>query len=75
MIKETCTKKYGFTYTIIPIEAIFDVSPEILDLKTPSQEEMKTLEEEKKQDYEHHTALPENFEEVKDQLLDCPDID
>ena len=75
MIKDTCTEKYGFTYTIIPIEAIYDVSPEIVDLKTPSQEELKTLEEEKKQDYENHTALPDNFEEVKDKVLDYPDLE
>lgn len=48
MVKEICSQKYGFTYTIIPIEAIFDVSPEILDLKAPTKEEQKNLEEEKK---------------------------
>ena len=36
---------------------------------------MKKLEEEKKNDYENHTALPSNFEEVKDKLLDCPNLD
>ena len=75
MIKETCAEKYGFTYTIIPIECIYDVSAEIVDLKTPSQEELKSLEEEKKQDYQNHTALPDNFEEVKNKVLDCPDLE
>ena len=75
MIKEACEKKYGFTYTIIPIEAIFDVDPNVLDLKTPNAEEMKKLEEEKKEDYENHTALPDNFEEVANKHLHTPDLE
>jgi tRNA(Ile)-lysidine synthase TilS/MesJ len=38
-IKETCERRYGFTYTIIPIEAIFDVDPAVVDLKAPNHEE------------------------------------
>ena len=34
-IKQTC-EKYGFTYTIVPIEAVFDAE---FDLKMPSTEE------------------------------------
>ena len=49
--------KYKFSYTIIPLEAIFDLDAQRVSVKAPGEEELKALEEEKKQDFDHHTQL------------------
>ena len=74
MIQEIC-ERYEFSYTILPIEAIFDADIELLDLRTPTPEEQKALEEEKQNDYQHHSTLAENFNEIKDQVIEIPDVD
>lgn len=43
-----CEKRYGFTYTILPFEAIFDLQK--LDMKQPTPEELAKLKEEKEKD-------------------------
>jgi hypothetical protein len=53
-IKTTC-EKYNFTYTIIPLEAIYDVSDSI-DLKNVSDDEAKLIDAEKKKDEENHSV-------------------
>ena len=61
LIKQIC-EKYEFTYSIVPIESIFDID---FDLKQPTPEERAQFDEEKKQDYETHTTLADSFESVK----------
>lgn len=50
-IIERCNK-YGFTYTIIPIEQIFAIREEEIDLQITDPETIKQIEEEKKRDEE-----------------------
>lgn len=58
IIKSACDR-YQFTYTIIPIEAIYDVN-EALDLKLATKEEVEKIDEEKKRDENEHTK-PNNI--------------
>lgn len=39
MIKKLCEERYNFTYTILPLEAIFDADAKDLDMKIPTPEE------------------------------------
>lgn len=34
MITEVC-ERYGFTYTIVPLETVFDVDPAVVDMQEP----------------------------------------
>ena len=74
MIQDIC-QKYAFTYTIIPLEAIFDADSDALDLRSPTVEEKKRYEEDKENDFQHHTTFAANFEEVKDKYLPVEDLD
>jgi len=69
-IKSTC-EKYSFTYTIVPIEAAFNAD---FDLKIPTTEEQKQLDEEKKSDLENHATMSEAFEEVKNNTMPIDNI-
>lgn len=61
MITEMCQTKYNFTFTVVPLEAIFDVQSEVVELKQPSAEQKLKLEEEKKNDFDHHTELDQEL--------------
>ena len=50
MIKDLCGR-YQFSYTILPLEAVFDIDCDLLDMRTPTTEEQKKYEEEKANDY------------------------
>lgn len=65
-------EKYQFTYSIVPIESIFDVE---FDLKQPTAEERQKFDEEKQRDYETHTTLAESFEAVKNVHVDIAGIE
>ena len=39
MIKQLCEERYKFTYTILPLESIFDANTKDLDMKVPTKEE------------------------------------
>ena len=54
LIKEAC-ESYKFTYTILPLEAIYDIDDERTDLRVSGPEEAQKIEEEKKRDEEQHT--------------------
>ena len=56
MIKELCEKRYQFTFTILPLEAVYDVNSHDLDMRVPSQEEQKQLKIEMKMDEQNHTT-------------------
>ena len=71
-IKQTC-KSYKFTLTIIPLERVFDISPDI-DLKNTDEEASQKIEEEKKMDEETHSQ-PVNFEEFADKEVEVLDIE
>jgi hypothetical protein len=53
LIREAC-ETYKFTFTILPLEAIYDIDDKT-DLRVSGQEEAKIIEEEKKRDEELHT--------------------
>lgn len=38
MVEELCQKRYQFTFTIIPLEAIFDTRSSDLEMRVPSPE-------------------------------------
>ena len=65
--------RYGFTYTVVPLEAVYDVSPE-LDLRRSDPEELLKLEEEKKLDEANH-ATPSNQEEILNIVVDVSDLE
>mmetsp|Transcript_23828 Transcript_23828/g.23502 ORF Transcript_23828/g.23502 Transcript_23828/m.23502 type:complete len:186 (-) Transcript_23828:827-1384(-) len=62
LIKERC-QEYNFTYTIVPIESIFDIEGSSIDLKKRSHSEKLTQEEEKKLDEENHSQ-PTNLSSI-----------
>ena len=72
MIKDQC-ENYEFTYTIIPLESIYDVDCDLLDLKQLSPEEQKIVIEEKKHDYDNHTPLSDKFDEIKNVFVPIKD--
>ena len=56
-------EKYEFTWTILPLESIYDTT---LDLKQPDKDELLKFQEEKKLDFDTHTVLDESvFGKVK----------
>jgi len=55
----------------VPIEAAFNAD---FDLKAPTPEEQKQLDEEKKSDLENHATMSEAFEEVKNNIMPTDDI-
>ena len=68
--------KYKFSYTIVPIESIFDVDENLLDLRQPTDEEKKQFDDDKKNDFENHTKLPEIFEqEAKNKYIEIVNIE
>mmetsp|Transcript_1876 Transcript_1876/g.2586 ORF Transcript_1876/g.2586 Transcript_1876/m.2586 type:complete len:251 (+) Transcript_1876:463-1215(+) len=71
MIVSACNS-YKFSYTILPLEHIFNVEPELMNFKQPTPDEKKILEEEKKNDFDNHTVLSETFLEVKDKIVEIP---
>ena len=73
-MKDTVQNKYGFTLTIVPIEKIFEVDPGLVDMKRLSADEKLKLEEEKANDYENHTLLSDQFEEVKNVYVEIEDL-
>ena len=60
-IIKTC-EAYNFTYTIIPLETVFEISTDH-DLKNLDGDDLKVIEEEKKKDEENH-SVPENIGEI-----------
>jgi len=55
VIEDAC-KGYGFSYTIIPLEMVYDVCPKLVDLKLPTKEQKAKFLEEKKNDFDNHTT-------------------
>jgi hypothetical protein len=55
----------------VPIEAAFNAD---FDLKIPTPEEQKQLDEEKKSDLENHATMSEAFEEVKNNTMPIDNI-
>ena len=75
MIKKLCEERYNFTYTILPLEAIFDADAKNLDMKIPTPEEKQKLEKEKKMDEENHTTQGEQFDSVKSKYVEIQDVE
>jgi hypothetical protein len=49
---------------------------QILNIKASSKDEQEKLNEEKKQDFDHHTELSEEFEkDVKNRILKVEDVE
>lgn len=66
LIIKTC-EEYNFTYTIVPLEKVFDISEDI-DLKRIDDDYAKIIEEEKKRDEEEH-SVPNYSEDVKNTIV------
>ena len=74
MIKDTCTR-FKFTYTIIPIEAIFDINSYILDMRTPTEEEQKKIDADKENDFKNHTKFSDSLKEMIDKQIEIKDLE
>lgn len=72
-IKEIC-EKYNFTYTIVPLEAIYDVSSSH-DMRAADAETVKLIEEEKKTDEAVHSVPDEKLKEVSNQIVQIENIE
>ena len=74
LIKSVCDS-YKFSYTIVPIESIFDIDSDLLDMRRPTEEEQKLLDDEKKKDFDNHTLLPEIFEnEARNRVMEVEEL-
>jgi len=76
MIKRLCEEKYKFTYTIVPIEAVFDILPASLDVRMPSPQEKEQLLQERKMDEANHATQDDQlFETVKNKHMEIEDLE
>jgi hypothetical protein len=74
-IKEIC-EKYKFTFTIVPLERIYDLDLEVvpgLDMRVADAETSAKIEEEKKLDEISH-ATPIGLEDVVGKEIEVEDI-
>jgi len=70
-IIEQCNR-YNFTYTVLPLEVVYDISSD-LDLKLVDTDTLAKLEEEKKQDELVHSK-PLNEGDILNKVIDTPDL-
>ncbi|CDW91371.1 UNKNOWN [Stylonychia lemnae] len=70
-IIDACNR-YNFTYTILPLEYVYDISDEI-DLRQIDGETVQKIEEEKKQDELAHST-PTGQDEIVNKVLEVDDI-
>ena len=72
MIKDACAR-YKFTYTIVPIEAIFDINSYLVDMRTPTEEEQKKIDSDKENDFKNHTEFSDSLKDVTNKHIQVQD--